>query len=130
MLISVTRITFLTPIINSTGPDVTYTPNPLFIWTLVEVNAAGWCACAMTLKSLLNRLWPRLLSRNGPGDDSTDARRPMAAVPATIGSAPSRPPISHTRIDSWTHEDLDPEFDEKPLDDEVERPAHTHSQGS
>ena len=42
--------------------DSTYSMPRLMYWTSVEVNAAITCACIMTLKPLIQRLFPRLLS--------------------------------------------------------------------
>ncbi|KAK1776969.1 hypothetical protein QBC45DRAFT_452831 [Copromyces sp. CBS 386.78] len=42
--------------------DSTYNMPTLMYWTSVEVNAAIACVCIMTLKPLIQRLFPRLLS--------------------------------------------------------------------
>ncbi|KAK3950100.1 hypothetical protein QBC32DRAFT_316194 [Pseudoneurospora amorphoporcata] len=42
--------------------DSTYNMPTLMYWTSVKVNAAIACACIMTLKPLIQRLFPRLLS--------------------------------------------------------------------
>ncbi|AEO70677.1 uncharacterized protein THITE_2122347 [Thermothielavioides terrestris NRRL 8126] len=50
--------------------DATYTSANMIYWTAVEVNASISCACIMTFKPLIQRLFPRLLS------PSKDAREP------------------------------------------------------
>ncbi|KAL2129708.1 hypothetical protein VTI74DRAFT_7407 [Chaetomium olivicolor] len=42
--------------------DASYTSAKLLYWTAVEVNAAISCGCIMTLKPLIQRVFPRLLS--------------------------------------------------------------------
>jgi hypothetical protein len=45
--------------------EVTVDPSwdsiPLSFWNIVEVNVAIVCACSLTLKPLIDKLWPRLL---------------------------------------------------------------------
>ncbi|KAL2154550.1 hypothetical protein VTH82DRAFT_3226 [Thermothelomyces myriococcoides] len=43
-------------------PDATYNGTDLVYWTTVEVNASISCACIMTLKPLIQRAFPSLLS--------------------------------------------------------------------
>jgi len=53
--------------------DAFYTSAPLIYWTVVEVNSAISCACIMTLKPLIQRVFPRLLS---PEQDHRDPTLP------------------------------------------------------
>jgi len=53
--------------------DAFYTSAPLIYWTTVEVNSAISCACIMTLKPLIERVFPRLLS---PEQDHRDPTLP------------------------------------------------------
>ena len=68
--------------------DFTYNTTPVFYWTVVETNAAIVCACAMTLRPLLSRWWPKMFSPH-PYTSQGDSPRPHDAPP-TIGQLPSR----------------------------------------
>ncbi|KAK0734529.1 hypothetical protein B0T26DRAFT_670816 [Lasiosphaeria miniovina] len=50
--------------------DSTYTSAKLIFWTSVEVNASICCACMMTLKPLIQRWFPSLLSSRYARDRS------------------------------------------------------------
>lgn len=67
-------------------PDFTYATTHLNYWTAIEVHTAIAVACIMTLKPLVTKFFPRLLSPQSTAVG--DSNRP----PPTIGSAPSRPP--------------------------------------
>lgn len=61
-IVSIVRLVAL---INATAEkdvDGIYTSAYMIFWTTVEVNAAISCACIMTLKPLIQRVFPRLLS--------------------------------------------------------------------
>ncbi|KAM7211743.1 hypothetical protein V8F06_012876 [Rhypophila decipiens] len=60
-LISILRLIALIDITFNPGLDGSYTSADLIYWTAAEVNAAIVCACAMTLKPLVQRLFPKLL---------------------------------------------------------------------
>jgi hypothetical protein len=61
-IISVVRLVALIDVTNLQAYDATYTSAYMIYWTTVEVNAAIACACIMTLKPLIQRVFPRLLS--------------------------------------------------------------------
>nr|CDP22942.1 Putative protein of unknown function [Podospora anserina S mat+] len=63
-IVSITRLVYLIDIVKKAGYDATYTSAQMIYWTSVEVSAAICCACLMTLKPLIQRLFPRLLSPN------------------------------------------------------------------
>ena len=88
-----------------TRVDFTFDNVSIAYLTCVEVNAAIACACCMTLKPLMMRVFPRLWgSRAG----SAEARDVEAAAgsggnrgPPTIGSRPSRMSTMEKRRNSW-----------------------------
>lgn len=59
---SVLRLVTLVEITTSRSPDATYTSAQIVYWSTVEVNASISCACIMTLKPLIQRWFPKLLS--------------------------------------------------------------------
>ncbi|KAL2180649.1 uncharacterized protein P884DRAFT_193088 [Thermothelomyces heterothallicus CBS 202.75] len=61
-IISIVRLVTLIDITRSRSLDAMYTGTNLVYWTTVEVNASIACACIMTLKPLIQRVFPRLLS--------------------------------------------------------------------
>lgn len=61
-IISTVRLVALINIAGQQAYDATYTSARMIYWTTVEVNAAISCACIMTLKPLIQRVFPRLLS--------------------------------------------------------------------
>jgi hypothetical protein len=61
-VISIVRLVALIDITGQQAYDATYTSASMIFWTSVEVNAAITCACIMTLKPLILRVFPRLLS--------------------------------------------------------------------
>ncbi|KAK0748356.1 hypothetical protein B0T21DRAFT_406881 [Apiosordaria backusii] len=63
-IVSTIRLVYLVDVMKKQGYDATYTSASMIYWTCVEVNAAISCACLMTLKPLIQRLFPRLLSPN------------------------------------------------------------------
>ncbi|KAH6855994.1 hypothetical protein B0I37DRAFT_442742 [Chaetomium sp. MPI-CAGE-AT-0009] len=101
-LVSLIRLAILIQVKNAADPDHTYTGAELAYWTFVEVNTAIVVACAMTLRPLVTRFFPRLLfdSRGGGGGSSGDgvgggggssgAASGGFGPPLTIGSKPSR----------------------------------------
>ncbi|KAM7200189.1 hypothetical protein V8F20_005407 [Naviculisporaceae sp. PSN 640] len=60
-LISILRLIALIDMTLNPSWDGAYSSADLVYWTAAEVNAAIVCACAMTLKPLVMRLFPRLL---------------------------------------------------------------------
>src|SRR4051812_46574421 len=79
-------------------PDFTYNGTNLTYWTVIEVNTAIVVACIMTLKPLVSKVLPGLLDSHGP---STETSIISSDPPLTIGSKPSRNPLSPARPDSW-----------------------------
>ncbi|KAK4195884.1 hypothetical protein QBC40DRAFT_184766 [Triangularia verruculosa] len=63
-IVSIIRLVYLIDVVKMQGYDATYSSAQMIYWTSVEVNAAICCACLMTLKPLIQRLFPRLLSPN------------------------------------------------------------------
>ncbi|KAL2170767.1 hypothetical protein VTG60DRAFT_4422 [Thermothelomyces hinnuleus] len=61
-IISIVRLVTLIGITRSRSLDAMYTGTNLIYWSTVEVNASISCACIMTLKPLIQRVFPRLLS--------------------------------------------------------------------
>ncbi|KAL2147693.1 hypothetical protein VTI28DRAFT_7045 [Corynascus sepedonium] len=61
-IFSIIRLVTLIEITQSQSWDGMYTATNLIYWTNVEVNASISCACIMTLKPLIQRLFPGLLS--------------------------------------------------------------------
>lgn len=85
--------------------DFTFDNVSIAYLTCIEVNAAIACACCMTIKPLMMRVFPMLWgSRSG----SADVRDIEAAAgsggnrrPPTIGSKPSRVSAIEKRRNSW-----------------------------
>jgi len=109
-IVSLVRLVILVGVKNSTNPDFTYTPATLTYLTVLEVHTAIVVACAMTLKPLVTRFFPRLFApgytgqsstagggagvRGGGGSSSPNRAAERSAAssepPLTIGSRPSR----------------------------------------
>jgi hypothetical protein len=61
----------------SATTDLQWDSIPLSHWNCVEVNVAIVCACLMTMKPLIDKLWPRLLdppSNEAPLDVESDEK--------------------------------------------------------
>ncbi|KAF2727388.1 hypothetical protein EJ04DRAFT_582063 [Polyplosphaeria fusca] len=82
-IISIVRLYALQ--IGSYTKDPTYDNFAIAIWSVVEVNAAIVGACLPTLKPLITRVWPRLLSSGLSGPRSRPSYFPGTG-PVTIGS--------------------------------------------
>ncbi|KAK3294236.1 uncharacterized protein B0H64DRAFT_462914 [Chaetomium fimeti] len=101
-LVSLIRLAILIQVKNAADPDSTYTNTDLVYWTCVEVNTAIVVACAMTLRPLVTRFWPRLFDSRGSsggdgaggggggGGSSGGVSGGGHGPPLTIGSKPSR----------------------------------------
>ncbi|KAK4044373.1 hypothetical protein C8A01DRAFT_31428 [Parachaetomium inaequale] len=61
-IISIVRLVTVIDVTQQQSWDATYTSAYMIYWTTVEVNASVACACVMTLKPLIQRVFPRLLS--------------------------------------------------------------------
>lgn len=73
------------------GQDFTFDIIGVAIWTLIEVNTAIVCACIMTLKPLIAKLFPNLLDpRTSAADTPPGAVVSQGGRPLTIGSKPFR----------------------------------------
>ena len=71
--------------------DFTFDIIGVAIWTLIEVNTAIVCACIMTLKPLIAKLFPNLLDPRGMSlDTPPGAVVSQGGRPLTIGSKPFR----------------------------------------
>ncbi|KAK4144856.1 uncharacterized protein C8A04DRAFT_11132, partial [Dichotomopilus funicola] len=68
-IISAVRLGSLVQSTKDKSLDSPYTNTIVVYWTNIEVNAAICCACIMTLKPLIQRVFPRLLS---PTSDTRD----------------------------------------------------------
>ncbi|KAK3938455.1 hypothetical protein QBC46DRAFT_390162 [Diplogelasinospora grovesii] len=129
--ISILRLLQLIQVENYPNVDFTYSAAQLSYLTAVEINGAIICACVMTLKPFISRFWPRLLSSRG-----TDTRRSYAAAgPPTIGSRPSKAPISPSTMDSVIMGKSGVgsggymELDDSYWTADVELAEHTHTDG-
>jgi hypothetical protein len=110
-IISVVRLVALIDVTNLQAYDATYTSAYMIYWTTVEVNAAIACACIMTLKPLIQRVFPRLLSPSKgmreptlqwitpANNDSLLCTHHRSSLPAT---SPSSPLHRHTSRGSNT----------------------------
>jgi len=84
-------VRYVVDLVNNAQPDFFYTSSVITYWTVVEINAAIVCACLMTMKPLLARIFPRFFNSvpsapSNPGSDNW-------VNPPTIGSKPSRDPL-------------------------------------
>ena len=105
-----------------TDPDFTYAAAALSHLTAVEINGAIVCACVMTLKPLLSRIWPRFLGgsasfrssrsrsggyRNRRGSETLVGHHHHhmgPGGPPTIGSLPRKlkvSPLDELERDVW-----------------------------
>lgn len=85
-IISIVRLVYIVYFDTHPQTDFFYTSIPLTYWTFVEVNGAIVCACLMTLKPLISRIFPKMLS---PASDQMPDSGIWANLP-TIGSMPWR----------------------------------------
>ncbi|KAK3694392.1 hypothetical protein B0T22DRAFT_69931 [Podospora appendiculata] len=90
-IVSVLRLLALISVTKETPIDSTYNSAQLIYWTTVEVNAAIVCACIMTLKPLIQKLFPRLL----PSNQHARARSLQWITP--LGDSTSRLSFVHAR---------------------------------
>lgn len=84
-IVSIVRLVTLVEVETEPLIDPTYSSATLSYWTSIEVNAATSCACIMTLKPLIVRIFPRLLTESSPFR-SVD----MPHFPTTTSSASSQ----------------------------------------
>ncbi len=63
-------------------------------WNVVEVNVAIVCACLMTVKPLVSKLWPQLLEPSTSGEGHTNSTKEEHSDTSPSGSLGrgSRPP--------------------------------------
>ncbi|KAK4171373.1 hypothetical protein QBC36DRAFT_295424 [Triangularia setosa] len=71
-IVSIVRLVYLIDVVKKQGYDATYNSAQMIYWTSVEVSAAICCACLMTLKPLIQRLFPKLLSPNSGSKTQRD----------------------------------------------------------
>jgi len=92
--ISVLRLIYLIPFVNNPPVDWFYDGVPLDCWTVVEINGAIVVACTMTLKPLIGKFFPHLLSSLGSGNNNNNndyyEGKGNWIAPPTIGSKPSK----------------------------------------
>lgn len=65
-IVSIIRLITLIDVETSPIMDPTYAGATLSYWTCVELNTATSCACIMTLKPLIVRVFPKLLPHGSP----------------------------------------------------------------
>ncbi|KAK4098788.1 hypothetical protein N658DRAFT_454444 [Parathielavia hyrcaniae] len=112
-IISVVRLIALINVTELQAYDATYTSAYMIYWTTVEVNTAIACACIMTLKPLIERVFPRLLSPSrGTREPSLqwitpvtvtvhNDRHPRDSLPSPASPATCSPP--HRRHQSGSN---------------------------
>ncbi|KAK0643924.1 hypothetical protein B0T16DRAFT_190937 [Cercophora newfieldiana] len=98
VFVALIRLVMLVQEKGKPDPDFTYNGTILTYWTIIEVNTAIVVACIMTLKPLVSKIFPGLLDSRGP---STESSMVSSDLPLTIGSKPSRNPLSPPRPESW-----------------------------
>ncbi|KAK4209447.1 hypothetical protein QBC37DRAFT_256783, partial [Rhypophila decipiens] len=109
--ISILRLLQLLQVENETpDPDFTWAAVELSYLTAVEVNGAIVVACVMTLKPFLVRHFPSLLN-SGRGSSSSSssnsAGENIMGRPPTIGSRPSKMPMSPVDSDLMVNNNRD-----------------------
>lgn len=82
-VVSLLRVPSLVTIARSTDP--TWDTSTVAIWSCVELNIAIICACCMTLRPLLARLFPKLMG-SGYQRHSNDRIPDPGQFPLTVGS--------------------------------------------
>ncbi|KAK3902978.1 hypothetical protein C8A05DRAFT_33292 [Staphylotrichum tortipilum] len=117
-VISIVRLVALIDATQNPSLDGIYTSANMIFWTTVEVNSAVSCACIMTLKPLIQRAFPRLLSPSKGHRDppnlqwitpvntiTTTTTTTTTTIPETTSSTPSsptNPPLARTRSNTST----------------------------
>lgn len=101
-IVSIVRLMKLLRTENHPSLDFSYDSADLVYWTSIEVQGAIICACAVTLKPLLNQWLPQWFSAHR--HDNSRGHEPM---PLTIGQKASRKTLSKiagqtASHDSWT----------------------------
>ncbi|KAK3693354.1 hypothetical protein B0T22DRAFT_496179 [Podospora appendiculata] len=90
--ISILRLLNLVQVENYPNPDFTFSAAELSYLTAVEVNGVIIVACVMTLKPFIAKFFPGWLRSRSSSSGSSNRRDTLA--PPTIGSKPSKVPIS------------------------------------
>ncbi|KXX75687.1 hypothetical protein MMYC01_208302 [Madurella mycetomatis] len=83
---SVVRLVALVDVTEMHSLDPTYTAAQMMYWTSVEVNAAISCACIMTLKPFIQRIFPRLFPSKGIRTQSLQWITPVTGSSSNNGS--------------------------------------------
>jgi len=96
--VAIVRLVILVEEKDEFDPDWTYNGTDLTYWTIIEINIAIVVSCVMTFKPLVTKVFPGLLDSRMSSDDPSFA---SSGPPLTIGSKPSRNPLSPARHDSW-----------------------------
>ena len=77
----------------ATSTDPSWDSISMTHWNVVEVNVAIVCACLMTLKPLVSKLWPQLLDPSSSGEGQTDSKEEHSDVsPSGSLGRGARPP--------------------------------------
>ncbi len=93
-LISIIRLKYLVDLINYPPLDYFYNMAPIGYWTMVETNGAIVCACLMTLKPFVVRVFPRVFGSSGsPWTVRSGSDKWVS--PPTIGS---KDPLSASKL--------------------------------
>jgi hypothetical protein len=89
-------------------------------WTTIETNFAIICACVMTLRPLIAKLFPGLTEERLSSGDGEDC---IGGTPQTIGTKPMRTPPGHqeTSIDGSLDIDLDGDISGEAGQDRIAR---------
>ncbi|KAJ0115434.1 hypothetical protein J7T55_012714 [Diaporthe amygdali] len=100
-IVSIVRLLQLLETENHPSIDFSYDSTDLVYWTSIEVHGAIVCACAVTLKPLLNQWMPQWFSLR------RNEYLGQQPAPLTIGQERSRgklqkPDLETTGHDSWT----------------------------
>ncbi|KAM7220160.1 hypothetical protein V8F06_004488 [Rhypophila decipiens] len=98
VLVSFIRMCYLIKTKKEPMTDYTYTGAELNYWLFIEVHTCIVIACLMTLKPLLAKFAPNLLTERDPSTSHSSGMSP-SDPPLTIGSRPLR--NGQVRPESW-----------------------------
>ena len=88
------KILFINPTVDTTQDAVI-----IAIWTMLEVNVAVVCACVTTIKPVLTRFFPRILSPSPAPETDDDETVPWSASMEQDRARPGRSPHNDTPAD-------------------------------
>jgi hypothetical protein len=102
-IVSVLRLVTLIEVQTSRDMDATYSSAQIVYWSTAEVNASIICACTMTLKPLIQKWFPSMLSTSHYGRErSLRWITPIVNSHRESRQPTTRPPTNHRRTDSDT----------------------------